>query len=286
VTGLSLWLAALAAVAAQLARGRALWAMLACTAAVPLAYSYWFRVGEPHATPRIFAEAAILAGLAVMLSGRRLWALPPLLVAAMLHPVMALAGFGVLFLTLCAHDRRWLWAGLALAALVLVAGALGAPMAERLFARMDAAWLEVVRARSKVVLPTTWPAREWGRMALQLATVAIAASLLTGPRRVVLGAIAVVAALGAVLTVLAGDWLGSLLVIQVQPWRAIWVAAAIAPACLCSAPSNSVAATTRPGSRWRRWRWPGPAPPAQSASPRRPPPWPCCCASARFAAAP
>jgi hypothetical protein len=137
VGGLAAWLLAMTAVATRMGEGRRLWAMLACTALLPSSYSYWFRSGEPVATPRVFAEASVLVAMALLLSGRRLVAVPFLLLAAALHPVMALCGFGVLFLTLAFEDRRWLWAGLAAAAAGIGAGALGAPMLERLFQSLD-----------------------------------------------------------------------------------------------------------------------------------------------------
>ena len=142
VTALVLWLAAMAALAAQLASGRLKWAILICVAAASGAYGGLpLQYAEAFATPRPFAEAGVLAALAALLAGSRPLAVLFLGLAALFHPIMALAGAGAVYVYLCLENRRWIYLGLAGALCVLVAalGWLAAVFAPRRALRLELA---------------------------------------------------------------------------------------------------------------------------------------------------
>ncbi|HYJ34982.1 MAG TPA: hypothetical protein VEV64_02410, partial [Rhizomicrobium sp.] len=117
----------------RLARGwvgkRFLWLSLATAIVMPNAYAF-FGYGEDFATPRLFAEALTLLGLAFLHTR------PPLSfvllgLAAALHPLMALPGLAVAFVYF-ALARPLLWIALpAGAATAWLLGAAGvAPFAD------------------------------------------------------------------------------------------------------------------------------------------------------------
>ena len=108
--GTGLWFAAASAFFTRIANGRLAFAMLACLAVLPSTYGGLTIIpfGEALATPRPFAEAGVLAALSFALGGRRLIALGFLIAASLFHPIMALCGFGGLFVLLGWEDRRWI----------------------------------------------------------------------------------------------------------------------------------------------------------------------------------
>jgi hypothetical protein len=233
IVGLALWLGAAAFLLSRFHRGALLWAGLVCVAAFPPAYGGFamFEWGEAIATPRIFAEAAGLAALGFLVSGGWLAALALAAVAAAFHPLMALpmAGVGLLWLGL--RDRRWLLLPAAGALAVLAAAAAGVPMAARLLAPIDQEWLRIIADRSPQVLPGHWPVSAWGLPICQAATLLLAANVSSEPLRRLLAASLLVAAAGT----LAGLIWPSVLIAQLQLWRAQWLmsylAAALFAAC-------------------------------------------------------
>lgn len=224
-----LWFAAMTAFVHRVAKGWLPWAMLACVAVLPCEYGGLTIIpfGEALALPRPFAEAGVLAALAAMLDGRRLLPLALLLAASLFHPIMALCGFGVFFAVTCWEDRRWIVPVALLGVAVLAAGALGLPLASRLFQQVDRDWLDLLHRRNPYLFTSFWPLSSWSQTAVQLTTTAIAAWLLEGRARRVYAAAAGVAVAGIAATWLFGDVLANPLVLQAQPWRALWLPAAL-----------------------------------------------------------
>lgn len=225
LAGLTTWLAALALFGSALVRGRLLWAALVVTAVVPSYYGQAFRYAEQFATPRLPAEAMVLAGLGALASGRHWLALAAMALAATIHPLMALPGLAVSVLALALRDRRWLLLPVAAGLLVAAAGLARLPLAERLFRLMDPAWAEALQVNA-YLFPTRWPETAWAVAAAQAATILLALPFVpaAGARRVLVAIIAVAILGVAVATVAADRWL-VLLVVQVQPWRALWLLA-------------------------------------------------------------
>src|SRR5439155_7390355 len=105
------------------------------------------------------------------------------------------------------------------------------PIMGRLFTPLDPVWMRIIAARSPQVLPTLWPLSSWGPIAVHAATLVLAAQLADARlRRLILAAL-IVAAAGTALAAAAP----SVLVVQLQPWRALWLvgvlAAALFPFC-------------------------------------------------------
>ncbi len=238
---LVLWFGAAAALMANLAQGRTRWVMLIFVAVLPAQYAAYevFGYAEPLAVPRPFAEAFVLLAMALLASGRKIAALVPLALAVLFHPIIALAG-GAVWFWLTFFDRQERVAppivgvalGLAALAILTLAAVLGVAMAARLFTVVDPAWRDILMTRSPYLFVSAWPLADWSRLAVQAVTVAIAASLVTGRARSLFIAVGAVALGGVLVSLLFGDVLGSLLVVQVQPWRATWLLAVFAAAGL------------------------------------------------------
>jgi hypothetical protein len=230
--GLLLWSCALVVLARVLAgRERAVAVVLAC-ASFSCAYSSHATVyfGEPMATPRIFAEAAVLAALAATLAGRLGCAAMFSVVATLMHPVMASAGIATIVVYCGAVDRRWLVAGAGAGIFCVGAALLGVPVFERLATPIDPQWLAMLHGPDDYLFPTSWPERAWSLLVVRGATVALAAIVSQGAARRLFVAILVVAVSASALTLVFGDFYPLLLVVQAQPWRAGWLLALAAAA--------------------------------------------------------
>lgn len=234
LAGAAVWFCAAAYLAGRLASGRGRWAIMLALAVLPAYYGFTevLRAAELNAVPRPFAEAGVLVGLGALASGRRVLACAAIAVACLFHPIMGLAGIAVLGLALVAEDRRWLAAAAIGAAAVLTAAAAGLPLFGRLFTGIDSEWRAVLDAKSPILFPSLWPAESWGRIAIQAVTLVIAATLVEGRARLILLSGLVVGACGLAATLLAGDRWASLLVVQAQPWRMLWLTVVLATAAL------------------------------------------------------
>ena len=157
--GLLLWWMAAMFLVSRLFTGRAFWGALICLAAFPVTYGGFaiLHAAEALATPRVFAEAAGLAALALLLDKRRLAAVALWVLAMVLHPIMGLAVAGVGVCWLGFADRRWFFLAGGVVLAVLAAAVLQAPVAARLLEPIDTAWRQVLLERCPFLFPQLWP---------------------------------------------------------------------------------------------------------------------------------
>jgi len=224
--GLALWVVAAAYLFSRVLRGPALWAALVCLAAFPAGYGGHdiFTWAEAFATPRIFAEAASLTALGLILDGRRLTAAIALAVGAALHPLVALSAAAASVMLLGFADRRW-WLLFPAAMLAgLGAALLGAPVVDRLLQTIDPQWLAVLQHRSPYLFPPSWLPANWALVVCQAATLVLAYRGAPPTLRRLILATGVVGVLG----VAAAALVPSLLIVQLQLWRATWLASVLA----------------------------------------------------------
>ncbi|MGH6841235.1 MAG: hypothetical protein ACREDV_03970, partial [Methylocella sp.] len=221
------WFFAARALARQFAGGGAAWAVVIFAVLLPNAYGapYPFGFAELKAIPRPFAEACVLAGLAALVARRDIVCLCWLAAAGLLHPIMALAGFGVFIAVLGLEDKRWFWICTCAGGLAIFGGALGLPLMDRLFMTVDPSLRSLYESRTAYLFPSRWPIESFPPLIVQTVTIAIAAHLQQGRARRVLAATIVVGPCGIAIAAAFGDWLWSLLAVQVQPWRTAWLMA-------------------------------------------------------------
>jgi hypothetical protein len=206
-------------------------ALFAAASTMPFGGYAIFCVNESFLTPRLFACALTLLALERMLGGRAGQALGLLFLAALLHPIMALAGFPVLALW-------WVSARLpARLSLTLAAatglGLLGVllyrPLGYALFGRMDDAWLDEVRIGTVYNFPLLWEPGDWLGLALSLTAVCAGAVALRReqPRLARLLAIVAYVGAGGMLATTLASLAGYRLLFQAQPYRAVWLLAVL-----------------------------------------------------------
>jgi hypothetical protein len=209
----------------RLARGwvgkRFLWLSLATAIVMPNAYAF-FGYGEDFATPRLFAEALTLLGLA-FLHNRPPLSFVLLGLAAALHPLMALPGLAVAFVYF-ALARPLLWIALpAGAATAWLLGAAGvAPFAD-LLKTIDPAWFSIIQLRAAQCLLTTWTRESYFQILGVFVWAGLAWFVASGRERRFLAAVIAVGAAGLAVALVGGDILRNVLIVELQPWRSLWL---------------------------------------------------------------
>ena len=229
-----LYFAAATTLAWRLAEGRTRYLIVMFMAVLPAFYGGYriFSYAEASATPRPFAEALVLFALAALLARRRALALVCIGIAALIHPIMALAGAAVVLIVLAVEDRRWIVAIAGAIAVGLIAAALGVPPFDRAFVVIDPEWLAILRERNPHLFPSMWLAGSIGGKAARIAALLIAASVVAPRARTLLLAVAAVGPAGLLASWLLGDKLPLLLVAQAQVWRMMWLTHAVSGAAL------------------------------------------------------
>lgn len=231
---MTLWIAALCALARQFVAPRFVFLVVLFVAVLPVSYGapWRFSYSEILAIPRPFAEVLVLGAVAALATRRTMVPFALLVAASFIHPIMALAGWGVFGIVLCREDRRWAIAVSLIAVLVLGGALAGFPVLHRLVTVMDPGLKAFAESRSPLLFPTHWPIDFIGPLAVEATTLAIAASFFEGRRRMVLIAAIFVGIGGIAAQALLGDTFSLLLVIQAQPWRTAWLLAALGAAAL------------------------------------------------------
>jgi hypothetical protein len=196
-----------------------------------------FRVQEYFFTPRAIATGLVLFGLASSARGRHTAAFVLAVSATIVHPLMGVGA--VLVVVMAAYVRhlssRTTTSACALAVACGLVTVLYHPLGNALFGTIDPEWLLIIREVSPYALVGEWIVIDWVRTAVALGFVAGAGLVLRhdAPQRawVFLG-VALIAALGVAATAVAVHSSYRLL-IQAQPYRALWMAHALAiPAAL------------------------------------------------------
>lgn len=176
-----------------------------------------FGFAEPFLTARSLAEPMVWGALLAWYASRRLLALALLVAASLMHPLIALPGWVVVWCALLRKDARW--------ALLLVP-ILGSAVSFVLLgwppqlAPFDAQWLLAIKQRNVVFLHQMDLA-DWCKAVLPAFTLALVVR-----RRAVGWAVSLAVLDAAVLllgaAVVAADLLHSALPTQLQLWRGLW----------------------------------------------------------------
>lgn len=188
-----------------------------------------FAFGESEVTSRCWAEACVLMALGQHLNHRRwqpwLW----LLLAATLHPLMALPGLGLLALLQPARIRYALLAGGISLSLAAAAAGLG-PFAQ-LFATFDDLWWHQVVLVTGYVLPQAWAPHTLIKTITCWAVLLAWVGWRHPQRQIQHLARALLVVMAAMLALW---WWASVsrnvLLTQLQLWRVLWLCQLLAPA--------------------------------------------------------
>ncbi|MEJ0038800.1 MAG: hypothetical protein WDO68_22450 [Gammaproteobacteria bacterium] len=194
---------------------------IALLTAIPIEYGpgNMFHAVEPFITPRMAAEALTLAALAATLSKKPVLVAVFLIAGLLLHPLMAMAGAGVIFAMTIALPRPRLAAMLGIAAIVVLALLALVPALH-----LDEAWRTAILDRMGYVFLAKWSVESWARTCVPLVTLGVALITLPPSRARSMAMAAMLTGLaGLLLTAYGADFLRITLIVQSQPWRWLWV---------------------------------------------------------------
>ncbi len=222
IAGQLFWLFALFRLTRSLVGDRLLWLSVAAVVGMMHIYAGGFGYGEGYVTARPFAEAFVMLALA-LLSSRPLWTVILLALSAAIHPLMTLPGIAFALVYMALGRPVW-WAAMAAGLGAGVGLALaGVEPFSNLLRTIDPEWFAVVDLRSMHVLLANWPADSFMQI-LGIVAWAVAAWVLVGQHhRRFLGAALIVGVGGLACTYLGGDLARNVLVVELQPWRSLWL---------------------------------------------------------------
>jgi hypothetical protein len=186
-----------------------------------------FHCTENFLTPRLAAEALVLAGLAAGAASRYALGGVCILIAMAFHPIIGSAGIAVALCACVAVPRPRLT--LVLFTCGLLVSLLLATSRQSPFARLDPAWFQIVRENSPFLFPSEWPLRDWSRACVPLAV--LACGFLTARdervRRLCIASL-ITAAGGLLLTLIYCDGLKVIIATDAQMWRWLWLTTVLA----------------------------------------------------------
>ncbi|MEN9313621.1 MAG: hypothetical protein RIS35_14 [Pseudomonadota bacterium] len=196
--------------------------LLAAVWPVPYGADAALNVAEPFCTPRMLASALGLIGLALALRGARSGAVGAWIAGLFVHPLMVAPAIAVGLLMLFPL-RPLLLAAAVSCGLVLAAVMLGMPFVGMLTTGLDPDWAAVTLLRAPMLSPSRWSWEDWSLAIVSVTAPLIIGVRMEGLRRRLFLACAGVGVAGVIATFVGGDVLGSALVYQTQPWRALWI---------------------------------------------------------------
>jgi hypothetical protein len=249
VAGQALWLFGLVRLTRSLLGRQSLWLSLALTIGMLHSYPGGFGYGENQLTARLFAEAVTMLGLS-LLAARPLAAAGLLVLAAALHPLMALPGIAVALVNLALARPVW-WAAMGAGAGIAAAlGLAGVAPFSNLFRTIDPEWFAIVNTRSMYCFLGNWPMEFFIQAAAILAW-GLGALVLAGPEhRRLLTAAFVVGVGGLVCSFFGADLAHNLLLAQIQPWRSLWLLQLVSHIYMPLVIAGLLRRTSFESSRW------------------------------------
>jgi len=222
VAGLVAWVAGIAGLGRTLF-GRDWWVLVVMAPAFPAHWGPLFALAESFAAPRALAEGLAIAAIALALAHRFGFAAALVGAAMLVHPLVALPAVAIVAV-IAAFRWRWLVPVLIVGGVVAVVAALVDPLGIAGTESFDPQWAEIIAGRAFVVFPGEWWVRSW--MLTLFAFIMGSLPLVTRSAerlRRFAAATIIVSAVGLALSVVFAWVFVSPLVVQLQPWRTLWV---------------------------------------------------------------
>lgn len=232
--GQLLWIVAAVALVRAILPRPYTWLALLLIATYGTVYggNFVFSLAEGFATPRLFAEALSLAAIAAFLGTRHVLAAGLIILAALLHPLMAAPPAAALILMAAFRNGSWRAPLLLIAAgtAALIAFLAVVHLARLPFPPMiDPEWKFIAGTRSVQLLISKWSAVDWLSTVGDGLILVIACFAATPVIRQLLAITVALAASSILLSYVGFDLLDNLLLGQLQIWRTTWLLRALAP---------------------------------------------------------
>jgi hypothetical protein len=184
-----------------------------------------FTYAEGFVTPRLFAEAFVLGAGALILRRRFVAASATLTLVCAIHPLIGVTGLAIIgVFVLLRHPWAWALAGLSVVAIVLLAFS-GVEPFGRILRQFDPAWAAIVERRSSYAFLGHWSWIDWLRTCGAISALSAFCAVATNRERRLALSVIIVGVGGILAAYVGGDLAQNVLVVNVQPWRALWLVA-------------------------------------------------------------
>jgi len=189
-----------------------------------------FSYCEPFLTARTLAEPLALWSLVCVHQQGRMWtAWLLVLLAGLMHPLMAAPAAICLWLMCCARDRRWLVLLPLTAGAVAALALLGKPPFDALLKQYPDDWWKLV-AHNDQVLVKNWRNSDWAAITINFAVLMGAWRLYRPGQRNLIPALLIGVGVMLAVVVLGSQVYRNVLITQLQLWRGLWMVRALAVA--------------------------------------------------------
>jgi hypothetical protein len=181
-----------------------------------------FSIGEPFTTSRSLAEPLLLFAVYAMLKRRTLLCAILVVLASLIHPLLAAPVFCVLIAMAWSDyptQRRWMLAGLGAAVVVLFTAAWLKP--DFFFSTYDDEWWGVLTRHTGQVSMRAWEFKAWALVAVDLMVPLLLARTLDNSRlKHLLNLTSLVLAWSLLISAWGSDIIRSVFLTEIQIWRA------------------------------------------------------------------
>ncbi|MBN1380399.1 MAG: hypothetical protein JXA41_01865 [Deltaproteobacteria bacterium] len=226
IIGHILWFVSAWLLASLLNSGALKYFAVALVAAMPAYYGgrFIFSYGEPFLTPRIYAEALVLFSIYFALKNRFVLCGLMLLLGFLFHPIMALTGvIFFAFYFLLKYPKSVLVIGSVLGILILIAALAGVAPFDRILQFMDPYWTGIVNQRSPYLFLYDWLFRDFLTIITSFLVIMLYALTNQGMKQAVALSLLTATAVFLLVSVVLGDFLWNVLIMQLQVWRISWL---------------------------------------------------------------
>lgn len=225
ITGHILWLSAAWLIARSLLKGSpAFWPFLVFAGVLSSEYgNSLFSYDEPFLTARIFSEALVLYGIAFLVKRKDVLAFIFMLIASSLHPLMAAGGIMFAFFYKAYAERKWYFLSALILLLAVFAAFLHISPFSGLIETMDEEWYRFSHTISAHAYPDNWEPEQLNSVLFDACIIGSAFLAASGTLRRFFFSALLTGVTGIFISSVGTYALRNVFIIQVQPWRALWL---------------------------------------------------------------
>jgi hypothetical protein len=183
-----------------------------------------FSFGESFLTPRLFAEAFVLFSIYFVVRGKLLFCTFSLFVTLLIHPIIAGTALGFIAIYFLFENGKWvLTAGLVLMLFSALMVLLKVPPFDGMFRCMDGDWADIVQNYTGFLFLGNWTTKDYLPIVTSFVSIATYCLIAKGKRQRIALSVAIATVISLVLSIVFGDLVKNILILQIQIWRTSWL---------------------------------------------------------------
>lgn len=181
-----------------------------------------FSFSEGFLTPRLYAEAFILFALGFSLKKSYGAVVACLMISLIIHPLIAIPGICIIICFLC-NKKHLIYFAICFTLLASVLSFFKIEPFNKLFLQMDTVWLEAAKIRCKDLFILLWKYDDFLRIIQVISLAAASITILKNEKKRFITVALSVTVVALLISFFMGDIFHNIFIIQIQPWRSLWV---------------------------------------------------------------